>query len=100
MQALAIPAEREGVAADAVHRGLDHGQHGRGGDGGVNGVAARGEHGETGLGGERLRRRDHLPAQGRHPLGRVGKPDVDLDLGPAGDLGGTRTDACARRLAP
>ena len=41
MQPLAVPDQREGIAADAVHRRLDHELHGGGGDRGVDALPPR-----------------------------------------------------------
>ena len=48
------PYLREGVAAQAVGRGLDHAQHGGGGHGGVYRVSAAAEYVQPRLGRERL----------------------------------------------
>ena len=50
VQALPIPDQREGIPANAVAGGLEHGQGNRGGQGGVHGVAAPVEHLESRLG--------------------------------------------------
>ena len=58
------PDDREHVAADPRHHGLDHIQHGSGGYGGVDRVATVLQHGQPGAGGERL-------AAGDDPVRRI-----------------------------
>jgi hypothetical protein len=48
---LGIPEQREQVAAEAGHVGVDDAEDGVGGDGGVDGRAVALEHLEAGLGG-------------------------------------------------
>ena len=67
------PYQRKGVAADAVHRGLHHGERDGSGNGGVDRVAAFEQHAQPRLRSQWLRSRDDVPGKQRAALRRVGK---------------------------
>ena len=69
MQFLAVPDDRETIAAQAAAGRLDDGQGHRRGDGGINGVATGKQHAQAGLCSEWLRGADDVAAQ----HGRTGR---------------------------
>ena len=73
VQALAVPHQREEVAADAVDGGLDHSQRDRRGQDGVHGRPAALQHGQTSLRRQWLTGRHHAtPGHYGHAPRRIG----------------------------
>ena len=76
VQPIAIPHQRERIAADAIHGRLDHRQADGGGQGRIDGVAASGEGRGAGLRCQGLGRGDHVATQDRLPAGGIGIESV------------------------
>ncbi len=73
VKAGAVPDHGEGVAAQAVARGLDHRESRGRCDGRIHRVAALKQHPKTRLGRQRLRRGDSVFGHHRYPAGRIGE---------------------------
>ncbi|MNN08535.1 hypothetical protein D3C81_1213930 [compost metagenome] len=73
VQRLAVPDQREGVAANAVHARFHYGQRDGGGQRGIHGIAAPREHAQAGGCCQWLRRGDHIVGKHRQAARRVRK---------------------------
>jgi hypothetical protein len=90
---VAVPQDREEIAADAVAAGFDDGQRDRRRQRRVDGVSAALKHRDAGLGGERLRRGDGIPRENRLAPRPIREVPVEIHrwmASAAGRAGGTR----------
>ena len=78
VQLIAVPDDREGIAADSVHGRLDDRQRDRRGDGRIDRIAAARQHREARLSGQRLRRCHDIGGKHRHAVRCIGKRPVHL----------------------